>query len=142
MYVIMKKLKLICICVFCFFPVLCLKGQDVDFSVARDGNEVIYKVVNHGEKFVLLRETYVDLGTGSHLFIRCKKPDGMICDYILPILDKQIIKVELGESYVRTIDISRYIPDGIIEEISAVASLSFRDEQGEYKIVRLVKEIP
>ena len=138
----MEKLKLICICVFCFFPVLCLKGQDVDFSVARDGNEVIYKVVNQGEKFVLLRETYVDLGTGSHLFIRCKKPDGMICDYILPILDKQIIKVELGESYVRTIDISRYIPDGIIEEISAVASLSFRDEQGEYKIVRLVKEIP
>ena len=127
---------------FCFFPVLCLKSQDVDFSVARDGNEVIYKVVNHGEKFVLLRETYVNLGTGSHLFIRCKKPDGMICDYILPILDKQIIKVDLGESYVRTIDISRYIPDGIIEEISAVASLSFRDEQGEYKIVRLVKEIP
>ena len=115
-----KKLKLICFCVFCFFPVLCLKSQDVDFSVARDGNEVIYKVVNHGEKFVLLRETYVNLGTGSHLFIRCKKPDGMICDYILPILDKQIIKVDLGESYVRTIDISRYIPDGIIEEISAV----------------------
>lgn len=138
----MKKLKAICICVFCFFPVLCLKGQDVDFSVARDGNEVIYKVVNHGEKFVLLRETYVDLGTGSHLFIRCKKPDGMICDYILPILDKQIIKVELGESYVRTIDISRYIPDGIIEEISAVASMSFYDKQGEFKIVRLVKEIP
>ena len=137
-----KKLKLICFCVFCFFPVLCLKSQDVDFSVARDGNEVIYKVVNHGEKFVLLRETYVNLGTGSHLFIRCKKADGMICDYILPILDKQIIKVDLGESYVRTIDISRYIPDGIIEEISAVASLSFRDEQGEYKIVRLVKEIP
>lgn len=138
----MKKLKLICFCMLCFFPALCLKGQDVDFSVARDGNEVIYKVVNHGEKFVLLREAYVNLGTGSHLFVRCKKPDGKICDYILPVQNKQIIKVELGESYVRTIDISSYIPDGIIEEISAVASLSFRDEQGRYKIVRMEKEIP
>lgn len=138
----MKKLKLICFCMLCFFPALCLKGQNVDFSVARDGNEVIYKVVNHGEKFVLLRETYVNLGTGSHLFIRCKKPDGKICDYILPVQNKQIIKVELGESYVRTIDISRYIPDGSIEKISAVASLSFRDEQGRYKIVRMEKEIP
>ena len=127
---------------FCFFPVLCLKGQDVDFSLTREGNKVIYKVINQMDEFILLYETYVDLGTGSHLFIRCKKPDGMICDYILPILDKQIIKVELGESYVRTIDISRYIPDGIIEEISAVASMSFYDKQGEFKIVRLVKEIP
>ena len=31
----MKKLKLICICMFCFFPFLCLKAQDVDFSLTR-----------------------------------------------------------------------------------------------------------
>ena len=138
----MKKLKAICFCTFCFFPVLCLKGQDVDFSVARDGNEVIYKVVNHGEKFIALRETYVSLSTGSHLFMRCKRPDGKIYDDVLPVLDKHVVKVEQGESYVRTIDISRYASDGTVERISAVASMSFYDKQGKFKIVRLVKEIP
>ena len=138
----MKKLKLICFCMFCFFPVLCLKAQDVDFSLTREGNKVIYKVVNQGEKFIALRETYVSLSTGSHLFIRCKRPDGKIYDDVLSVLDKHVIKVEQGESYVRTIDISRYASDGIIERISAVASMSFYDGQGEFKIVRLVKEIP
>ena len=84
----------------------------------------------------------MSLSTGSHLFIRCKRPDGKIYDDVLSVLDKHVIKVEQGESYVRTIDISRYASDGIIERISAVASMSFYDGQGEFKIVRLVKEIP
>ena len=49
---------------FCFFPVLCLKAQDVDFSLTREGNKVIYKVINQMDEFILLHETYVDLGTG------------------------------------------------------------------------------
>ena len=53
---------------FCFFPVLCLKAQDVDFSLTREGNKVIYKVINQMDEFILLHETYVDLGTGSHLY--------------------------------------------------------------------------
>ena len=65
----MERLKLICFCMFCFFPVLCLKAQDVDFSLTREGNKVIYKVINQMDEFILLHETYVDLGTGSHLFI-------------------------------------------------------------------------
>ena len=127
---------------FCFFPVLCLKCQDVDFSLTREGNKVIYKVVNQMEEFILLHETYVSLSTGSHLFIRCKKPDGKICDYVLPVQDKHLIKVESGESYLRTIDISCYVSDGAVERISAVANVCFDDERGKLKIVRLVKEIP
>ena len=50
--------------------------------------------------------------------------------------------MEQGESYVRTIGISRYASNGTVERISAVASMSFYDKQGEFKIVRLVKEIP
>lgn len=138
----MKKLKAICFCMFCFFPVLCLKGQNVDFSLTRDGNKVVYKVVNQMEEFILLYETYVSLSTGSHLFIRCKKSDGKICDYVLPVQDKHFIKVESGGSYLRTIDISCYVSDGTVERISAVASMSFYDKQGKFKIVRLVKVIP
>ena len=108
---------------FCFFPFLCLKAQDVDFSLTRE-------------------ETYVDLGTGSHLFIRCKKPDGKICNYVLPVQDQHLVKVESGESYLRTIDISRYVSGGTIEKISAVANVCFDDAQGKLKIVRMEKEIP
>ena len=138
----MEKLKLICICMFCFFPFLCLKAQDVDFSLTREGNKVIYKVINQMDEFILLHETYVDLGTGSHLFIRCKKPDGKICNYVLPVQDQHLVKVESGESYLRTIDISRYVSGGTIEKISAVANVCFDDAQGKLKIVRMEKEIP
>ena len=127
---------------FCFFSVLCLKGQDVDFSLTREGNKVIYKVINQMDEFILLHETYVDLGTGSHLFIRCKKPDGKICNYVLPVQDQHLVKVESGESYLRTIDISRYVSGGTIEKISAVANVCFDDAQGKLKIVRMEKEIP
>ena len=66
----------------------------------------------------------------------------LLCAEILSVQDKHFIRMDSGESYVRTIDISRYASDGIIERISAVASMSFYDGQGEFKIVRLVKEIP
>ena len=40
-----------------------------------------------------------------------------------------------------SIDISRYVQNGIVA-ISAVANVSFDDERGKLKIVRMEKEIP
>ena len=131
----------ICICMFCFFPFLCLKAQDVDFSLTREGNKVIYKVSNRMKQFVVLYETFVDIGTGSHLLVRYKNAEGEINAEILSVQDKHFIRVDPGESYVRSIDISRYVQNGIVA-ISAVANVSFDDERGKLKIVRMEKEIP
>ena len=113
----------------------------MNFSLTRDGNKVVYKVSNHMKQFVVLYETFLDMSTGSHLLVRYKNAEGEINAEILSVQDKHFIRVNPGESYVRTIDISHYVRNGIVA-VSAVANVSFDDAQGKLKIVRMEKEIP
>ena len=139
MYVIMKKFKLICFCVFGFFPVLCIKGQDVNFNIKKEDDVIIYEVENDTPYYLMLFYTGdINPSGGSYCLVNYEYDNKRRSDFL--DVDKCAIRIESGAKYIRKFDISEYVNYKIID-VSAVAAMAVKDRNGKTIPLKLRRNI-
>ena len=133
----MKKLKLICFCMLCFF--FPLRGQNVSLDIKVDGDVLVYEVENGTPYYLMLFYTgEMNPGGGSYCLVNYEYGNSRRSDFLEA--DKRAIRIEPGEKYIRKFDISAYMNYKVIV-ISATAAMAVKDESGRTKPLKLRKSI-